>query len=102
MKPISSFRAICRVYGLNLSQTHTLQSLVAQRKGVLHPYWIQLALYVPYDFAKRLYSELIANEWAVPDEVEINGVTYESELTEGEIEILAQIELHTNNYFSSH
>lgn len=102
MKPISSFHAICSRSGLNLPQTATLQALLAQRKGVLHPYWIQLALYVPYDFAKRLHSKLIANEWAVPDEVEINGINYESELTEGEIELLAQIELHTNNYFSSH
>lgn len=102
MKPIRAFRTICRDYGLNSSQTNTLQSLVHRRKGILHPYWIQLALYIPYDFAKRLYDELIANEWAVPDKVEIDGVSYETELTNIEIEAIARIELQTSNYFASH
>lgn len=102
MKPIRSFRTVCRDYGLNLSQTDTLRLLVNQRKGVLHPYWIQLALYVPYDFAKRLHDELIANEWVVPDKSEINGTIYESKLTDKEIEIIAQIDLRTSSYFSSH
>lgn len=102
MKPICSFSAICQNYGLDLSQSDTLQSLVYQRKGVLHPYWIQLALYMSYDFAKRLYDELVANEWAVPDKVEIDGVIYETELTNSEIEAIARIELQANNYFSLH
>jgi len=100
MKPIRSFHAICWSNGLNLLQADTLQSLVRWRKGVLHPYWIQLALYVPYDFAKRLHDELILNEWAVPDEVEIDGAVYESELTNSEIEIIARIELQTSSCFS--
>ena len=102
MKPIRSFRPICRSRSLTISQTDTLQSLVDQRKGVLHPYWIQLALYMPYDFAKCLHDELVENEWAVPDKVEIDGTVCESELTSSEIEILAQIELQTSNYFSSY
>ncbi len=102
MKPIRSFRAICRDYRLTPLQTDTLQSLVDQRRGVLHPYWIQLALFVPYDFAKRLYDELIENEWAVPDEVEIDDTVYESELTDSEIEIIAGIELRASSHFSSH
>lgn len=100
MKPICSFRVICKGYGLNLPQTHTIQSLIRQRKGILHPYWIQLALYMPYDFAKRLHDELVANEWAIPDRTDINGTTYESILTSTEVEVLAQIELTTSNYFS--
>lgn len=99
MKPIRSFYAICRRSELNSSQTATLQALLTQRKGVLHPYWIQLALYVPYDYAKRLYGELIVNEWAVPDGVEVNGISYESELTDAEIEIIAHIELSHNDNF---
>lgn len=91
--PIRSFRAVCRDYGLNLSQTRTLRSLLDRRSGVLHPYWIQLALYVPYSLAERLYNELIANEWAVADEIEVDGTVYESELTEIEIKTLAEIEL---------
>lgn len=102
MKPIRSFRAICRDYGLNLSQVNTLQSLVDQCKGVLHPYWIQLALYVPYSFARRLHDELIMNEWAIPDEVEIDGNIHESKLTNNEIEILAQIEISISSCFASH
>lgn len=102
MKPIRSFRAICRGYSLTLSQTDTLQSLVDQRKGVLHPYWIQLALYVPYDFVKRLHDELIENEWAVPDELETDDAVYESELTNSEIAIIAHIELQASSYFASH
>ena len=93
MEPIRSFYAVCRGYGLNQPQINSLQSLVDQRKGVLHPYWIQLALYVPYDFAKRLHDELIENEWAAPDEVEIDGTAYESRLANNEIETLALIEL---------
>lgn len=57
---------------------------------------------VQYDFAKRLYDELVANEWAVPDEVEIDGMIYETELTNSEIEAIASIELQANNYFSLH
>lgn len=102
MKPIRSFQAICRHYRLNQSQTDTLQSFVDQRKGVLHPYWVQLTLYVPYDFAKRLHDELVANEWAVPDEVEIDGMIYETELTNSEVEAIARIELQASNYFSLH
>ena len=93
MQPIRSFHAICRGYGLTPLQTDTLQSLVDHRRGVLHPYWIQLALIVPYDFAKSLHDSLIANEWAVPDVLESNGITYETELEESEIELLAKIEL---------
>ena len=100
MQPIRSFHAICRGYGLTPLQTDTLQSLVDQRRGALHPYWVQLALFVPYDFAKRLCDELILNEWAAPDEMEIDGVAYESELTDSEIEIIARIELQSNSYFS--
>lgn len=93
MQPIRSFQAICRDFKLNLKETETLQSLVDQRKGVLHAYWIQLTLYIPYSRAIRLYDELIANEWAVPDKKQVDGVIYESELTGREIEIIAQIEL---------
>jgi hypothetical protein len=93
MEPIRSFYAVCRSNSLTPLQADTLQSLVDQRRGTIHPYWIQLALNMPYDFAKRLHDELIANEWASPDEVLIEGMCYETQLTEDEIEILAKIEL---------
>jgi hypothetical protein len=93
MKPIRSFRLICWDYGLNQSQTNTLKSLVDKRKGVLHPYWVQIAFNVPYSFAKRLHDDLIANEWVIPDTTVINSTLYETELTEYEVERLARIEL---------
>ena len=102
MKPIRSIWEICFTHGLLPSQIVRLQAVVARRRGYLHPYWIQLALYVQYDFAKRLYDELVANEWAVPDEVEINGIIYETVLTNSEIEAIARIELRANSYFSLH
>lgn len=102
MKPIRSFRVVCRDCGLNLLQTDTLQLLVNQRKGVLHPYWIQLALYVPYEFAKRLHDELIANEWAIPDDIKVDGTVYESELTDSEVLAIALIELRASSRFALH
>lgn len=93
MEPIRSFQTVCRTYRLSKSQTDTLQSLISRRRGVLHPYWIQIALYVQYDFARRLYDELIANEWAIPDEEEANGRIYETELTDIEIAIIARLAL---------
>lgn len=61
--------------------------------GVLHPYWVQVALYVQYDFAKQLHDDLVKNEWAVPDTICIGGIDYESPLSDKEIEIIAYIEM---------
>lgn len=93
MRPIQSLRGICSIYGLSYVQAATIQDLIDKRRGVLHPYWIQLALFMPYSFAKRLYDDLISNEWAVPDEVEIGGIIYESELTDEEMKMIALIEI---------
>lgn len=95
MEPIRSLREICFAQGLLPSQIVTLQALLERRKGVLHPYWVQIALYVPYGLAKALHDEIIANEWAIPDQIKVNGVTYETELDNSEILLLAWIELNT-------
>ena len=92
MKPIRSCESVCKDYGLNALQADLLQSLVRLRRGTLHPYWIQLAFYMPSGRARRLHDELIANEWAVPDEVYIDGRVYETELTDEEVVIIASIE----------
>ena len=102
MEPIRSFWEICLSHGLLPSQTVTLQALVERRRGVLHPYWVQLTLYMPYSTARRLYDELTANEWAIPDEVEADGTIYESMLTDGEIELIAQIELEASSHSALH
>lgn len=92
MRQIRSFESVCADYGLDLLHAILLQSLIRRRRGALHPYWIQIAFYVPYGNARRLHDELIANEWAVPDEVRIDGKTYETELTDEEISLIASIE----------
>ena len=96
MKPIRSYESICKDYGLNTLQADLLQSLVHRRRGVLHPYWIQLAFYMPSGRARRLHDELVANEWATPDEVEIDGKVYETKLTNEELDVIATIQIQSN------
>ena len=93
MQPIHSLWHICLAHGLSRGQIMAIQSLIDKRKGVLHPYWVQLTLNVQYDFAKHLYDELITNEWAVPDMSEVEGSTYESELNDDELGKIAELEL---------
>ncbi len=93
MEPIRSFWEICLSHGLLPSQIVTLQALVERRRGVLHPYWIQIALFVPYGFAARLHDDLVMNEWALPDRERIDNIDYESTLSNSEIETIALIEL---------
>jgi len=102
VKPIISFSDVCAAFCLTGEQEAGLQELIQLRKSVIHPYWIQIALFMPRDLAKRLYDELIGNEWAVPDEVEIDGAIYETELSDSEIELIAYIELEASSYSSSH
>lgn len=93
MEPIRSLHTICVDYELTVAQTAYLKSLIYSRKGTLHPYWLQLAFNVPYSFAKQLCDDLIDNEWAVPDQAEIDGKIYETELSDSEVYMLARIEL---------
>lgn len=95
MEPIKSFHILCIDYKLTVAQTEYLKALIYSRKGTLHPYWLQLALNVPYGFAKRLYDDIIDNEWAVPDQVKVDDKNYETELSDSEVYMLARIELST-------